>query len=431
MPKISILTPVLADTQDKVNWLRECVESVASQDFQDWEMIVVDDSSPLLVGEALVDPRVVYAKAVPRQGTSMCRNTAAALAKGDALLPLDADDKLPPGALSILWEAWSKHKDRIVYGNAQQFGLADRFLPFPKFEKLQDVLNLQGIVPVSAMHSWQTWKDAGGWKKEFSHGLEDVEYWIGAAAAGHCGLKIEETTLMYRKHSESRSARMKRAGEQSRMEELIRERHKDIYGGNYPMGCCGGGGSRAASNPPPMKSSKAEVSVSGDKILVRYNGNQQGKFGVVSQVDRKTTYWVDGPGSTFAAHAADARFLSRLGKGKDFTVGIPAPVEEKIPEPPKEVPKYQAPEPELAQIERMPEAIPPLVEVFDDTEVIDARKDPLEGITASDEVRAMLRREGWTVPALARAQIDELTTYKGIGKVTAGKLIEEAKTLWS
>lgn len=40
--KISILVPVYNVEQ----YLQRCIESVLTQDFQDWEMILVDDGSP-------------------------------------------------------------------------------------------------------------------------------------------------------------------------------------------------------------------------------------------------------------------------------------------------------------------------------------------------------------------------------------------------
>ena len=40
--KISILVPVYNVEQ----YLPRCIESVLTQDFQDWEMILVDDGSP-------------------------------------------------------------------------------------------------------------------------------------------------------------------------------------------------------------------------------------------------------------------------------------------------------------------------------------------------------------------------------------------------
>ena len=46
-PAISILIPVY-----KVEpFLQRCIDSVLSQDFQDWEMILVDDGSPDRCGE--------------------------------------------------------------------------------------------------------------------------------------------------------------------------------------------------------------------------------------------------------------------------------------------------------------------------------------------------------------------------------------------
>ena len=57
VPAISILTPVW----NGLPYIKECIESVLSQDFQDWEMIIGDNESDDGTSEYLrsfTDPRI-------------------------------------------------------------------------------------------------------------------------------------------------------------------------------------------------------------------------------------------------------------------------------------------------------------------------------------------------------------------------------------
>ena len=47
MPKISVIVPVYKAEP----YIARCIESVLSQDFTDWELILVDDGSPDKAGE--------------------------------------------------------------------------------------------------------------------------------------------------------------------------------------------------------------------------------------------------------------------------------------------------------------------------------------------------------------------------------------------
>jgi glycosyltransferase involved in cell wall biosynthesis len=178
MTQISIITPAYIDTPEKGDWLKETIQSVQEQDFTDWEMIVVDDASPLAL-DIPDDPRVRVVRAAQQSKPSLCRNTAAALARSECLLPLDADDRLAAGALRAMYELWDADRKRVVYGDMQRL-------------EPQDV---RGTIPVTAMHSKEAHMRAGGWKEEFDAGLEDVEYWISCGLAGFCGYHIDLVTL--------------------------------------------------------------------------------------------------------------------------------------------------------------------------------------------------------------------------------------------
>ncbi len=361
MPRVAILTAAFIDTPEKDDWLGEMIQSVQEQDFADWEMIVVDDASPIPVPPS-GDPRVRLVRTSSQQGPAMCRNTAAALARAEAILPLDADDKLAsPQVLDTLFDHWEHDQASIIYGDMQylQDGRLGKVVKFPAYD-FQKVLDPKGIIPVTAMHSRECWEAAGGWKPELSMGLEDVEYWIAAGAAGFCGTKVDLVTLIYRRHRESRTSRMRSARQEGTARNLIREMHADLYDGRFPMGCCGGSRSKQVAPtqapprmtaPPPRDLPPGEAPTEHTTIWVRYNGRRQGEFGVRGPATG-IVYKISGTGAEFRIYTVDATIFRRSGRGRDFSVGIAPPVQELAPEPepqPQE-PEYQAPAPQMAEI---------------------------------------------------------------------------------
>ncbi|MDI3404412.1 bifunctional glycosyltransferase/CDP-glycerol:glycerophosphate glycerophosphotransferase [Streptomyces cavernicola] len=105
MPRFSVIVPVY-----KVQgYLRECLDSVLTQSFTDFEVIAVDDCSPDHCGEILEeyaarDERVGVVHLAENGGLGHARNTGVAQASGDYLLFLDSDDTYAPGALRAIAE---------------------------------------------------------------------------------------------------------------------------------------------------------------------------------------------------------------------------------------------------------------------------------------------------------------------------------------
>ena len=118
--KISILVPVYNVEQ----YLPRCIESVLTQDFQDWEMILVDDGSPdkcpqICDEYAEKDNRI---KVIHKSngGANSARLTGFEMSQGIYLMFLDSDDYLLPKALSILYNKIEEGY-AIVKGNDLRF----------------------------------------------------------------------------------------------------------------------------------------------------------------------------------------------------------------------------------------------------------------------------------------------------------------------
>src|SRR5690349_11259601 len=101
-PLVSVIVPTL----DRAQLVTETVASVVSQDYSNWELIVVDDDSrdnsmDVLEGIARKDNRIVVKRrSSPTDGAPTCRNEGAALARGEYLIFLDSDDLLAPTCIS-------------------------------------------------------------------------------------------------------------------------------------------------------------------------------------------------------------------------------------------------------------------------------------------------------------------------------------------
>ncbi len=109
MPLISVIVPVY-----KVEpYLSRCIDSILSQTFTDFELILVDDGSPDNCGEICDE----YAKKDTRihvihqenGGLSVARNTGVAIAKGEWIHFVDSDDLIHPQMLEILYSAVDKN----------------------------------------------------------------------------------------------------------------------------------------------------------------------------------------------------------------------------------------------------------------------------------------------------------------------------------
>ncbi|HEC13839.1 MAG TPA: glycosyltransferase [Acidiferrobacteraceae bacterium] len=99
-------------------YLPRVLDSVLSQDGDDYEVILVDDGSTDNTQDRIRD----YKKHLcylcqPNQGPAAARNRGINIAKGDYLLFLDADDSLLPGALShFRREAQSQVEADVLIG---------------------------------------------------------------------------------------------------------------------------------------------------------------------------------------------------------------------------------------------------------------------------------------------------------------------------
>ena len=113
-PQVSVVIPAY----NAARWLAAAVESCLAQSFQDLEIIIVDDGSSdatrSLVAQWSAPIRVVHTE---HRGSSAARNVGTALARGEFIQYLDADDYLLPDKIARQVARLACSGAEVAYGD--------------------------------------------------------------------------------------------------------------------------------------------------------------------------------------------------------------------------------------------------------------------------------------------------------------------------
>lgn len=120
-PAISVIVPMY----NVAPYLRQCLDSICSQSFKNYEAILIDDGSPDECGEiadeyAAKDSRfrVIHKE---NAGVSEARNDGIRESSGDYLFFLDSDDYLLPDALETLYYKAIEHYADVILSDYRTF----------------------------------------------------------------------------------------------------------------------------------------------------------------------------------------------------------------------------------------------------------------------------------------------------------------------
>lgn len=114
MPLFSVIIP----TYNRSGKAKRAVESVLSQTFTDFEILVMDDGSTddtADVIKSIADPRITYQWDTNYGGPAKPRNRGIAIAKGKWICFLDADDWWVPGKLETCYQVISETTDLVYH----------------------------------------------------------------------------------------------------------------------------------------------------------------------------------------------------------------------------------------------------------------------------------------------------------------------------
>jgi glycosyltransferase involved in cell wall biosynthesis len=201
MPQVSVVIPCY----NHGRYLPEAVESVAGQTFSAWEIVIVDDGSTddsALIAQQLIaryPNRAIRLLRQRNQGLSAGRNNGIRAARGEHILPLDADDAIEPEMLEqTVAVLGCQPQVGFVYTNVHMFGDETTTWSGGSYS----LAKLRFDCPMLAVTLFRraAWEMVGGFHTNlWPQGYEDWDFWLHLAGAGWQGWHIPRPLVRYRR----------------------------------------------------------------------------------------------------------------------------------------------------------------------------------------------------------------------------------------
>lgn len=254
------------------------------QTFQGFEIIVVNDGSDATDTERIQalhsnwqGIRVIHQA---NQGSGAAMNAGTKAAVGRYICRLDADDMREPWSLADLLVAGEANPHSVIYdepvlvtNNKRQNAM--RLEPYDF-----DGLLTRNCIHAGILFPRQAWRETGGYPTEgaLRFGREDWAFNIALGVKGYCGVKVERSGYLYRRHATNRTNRNTDTEWQRRFRSQMIETFPVIYRGGRPDMCCGGKTTVAKKSASPARAASAAApafDVQG-MILLEYTGRNVG-----------------------------------------------------------------------------------------------------------------------------------------------------------
>lgn len=146
MPKITIYTP----TYNCGKYLKESINSLLNQTYQDFELIIIDDASTDNTCQVLEEyeghPKIKMMKNEKNIGFVRTAINILDLAKGEYIMRLDADDYLDENALMIMTDVLDKHPEiGMVYPDYWEIDEEGEIIDYFRKKKIGEEIDLMDL----------------------------------------------------------------------------------------------------------------------------------------------------------------------------------------------------------------------------------------------------------------------------------------------
>ena len=203
--RVSVIIPCY----NHARYLPEAVASVVGQTFREWEIVVVDDGSAddtAAVAERLIaahPERAMCLLRQPNRGVGASRNAGIRAARGEYILPLDADDTIEPELLAETIAVLDARPELgFVYTDVRVFGEQTSILSGGSYSLAK--LRFDCLMLNPTLFRKRAWDETGGFCESMRFGYEDWDFWLSLANAGWSGWHIARPLVRYRRSGGSR-----------------------------------------------------------------------------------------------------------------------------------------------------------------------------------------------------------------------------------
>lgn len=227
-PLVSILMPVY----NTAPYLKEAMDSMLSQTFKDFELIVLNDCSPDNADEILDtynDTRIVRYKGERNMGLSNVLNAGMDIAKGKYIARMDSDDISLPNRLEIQVKYMEEHPDiDLCSCGMKMFGAKDDIWVR---DSDPEKVKVTALFFSPILHASSIWR-----KESFDkHSLrfrqemvpaEDYDMWCRALSKGLKLVNLPNVLYRYRIHPSQATTQTEKSRLKCR--EIQQEYMKDV-----------------------------------------------------------------------------------------------------------------------------------------------------------------------------------------------------------
>lgn len=207
-PLISIIIPTY-NTDHR--FLRECIDSVMGQVYENWELCIVDDASPdarvreIIHEYAVQDERIKFKFLKKNKHIAGATNEAVEIASGEYIALFDHDDILWPNALHEIAKALNENKDiDFLYTDEDKItdNRHNHLAPFLKPDWNPDFLHSVNYITHFSVVRKSLYDKVGGERSECD-GAQDWDLFLRVARATEKIHHIPKVVYSWRIHDGS------------------------------------------------------------------------------------------------------------------------------------------------------------------------------------------------------------------------------------
>lgn len=229
LPLVSVIIPCY----NHGDFLEETIQSVLSQTYKHFEIVIINDGSTDISTNRLLGevhwPNTAVIK-IENSGVSYARNLGIARSKGKYLLPLDGDDKIAPTYLEKAVQILEMTDATVVTPMVEYFGKKRGNYRLPEYS-LEGLMG-QNLLVCTSMFRRSDFEKTQGFNVNMKKGFEDWDFWLTLLKKGGKVHLIKEVLFFYRIRRSSRNASIS-LEEQSILRKQIYYNHIDLFSTSY------------------------------------------------------------------------------------------------------------------------------------------------------------------------------------------------------
>jgi glycosyltransferase involved in cell wall biosynthesis len=205
-PRVTVLMPA----HNAGKYIAEAIRSVLDQDFQDFELLIVDDGSvddtrKMVAG---FDDERIRLLVQEKKGISAALNAGLAVARGEYIARFDADDICLPQRLSRQTAYLDAHRDYVLTGSDAEYISEDgehlfdfHCIAYSSRDVLDKMYDTCPFIHSAVMYRKKEVLQAGSYSL-YAHNFEDYFLWVELVRLGKCG-NLPETLIKVRINPDS------------------------------------------------------------------------------------------------------------------------------------------------------------------------------------------------------------------------------------